>query len=72
MPKTALIAALAGLAAIVLVFIVTPGMRDAGFVVRAYVITAVIVAGYTWSLARRLDQAEKGREERRSARDATA
>ncbi len=66
MSKTGLVAVLLGLASIALVFVVTPGMRDAGFIVRAYVITAVIVAGYTWSLARRIAQAEKGRADRES------
>jgi hypothetical protein len=59
--KGAIIAALLGLAAIALVFAVVPGMRDAGYVIRAYVITAIILAAYTWSLANRLDKAEKGR-----------
>ena len=59
MTKTGLVAAIVGLAAIVTVVLVVPGMRDAGFIVRAYVITAGIIAGYTWFLARRLDQAEQ-------------
>jgi len=63
--KGAIIAALLGLASIVLVFVVVPGMRDAGYIVRAYVITAVILAVYTWSLANRVDKAEKGRSARR-------
>jgi hypothetical protein len=62
--KTGIIAAAAGLAAIVLVFAVVPGMRDAGYIIRAYVISAVIVVAYVWSVAARLDQAEKGREAR--------
>ena len=61
MSKGAIIAALVGLATIVLVFAVVPGMRDAGYVIRAYVITAIILAAYTWSLANRVDQAEKRR-----------
>ncbi len=65
MTRTGIIAAIVALAAIVAVFLVVPGMRDAGFIVRAYVVTAIIIAGYTWFLARRLDQAEKGREARR-------
>ncbi len=64
MTKTGIIAILLAVAAIVLVFAVTPGMRDAGFIVRAYVITAVILGGYVWSLARRVDQAEKARDDR--------
>ncbi len=64
MSKTGLVAVLLGLAIIALVLIVTPGMRDAGYIVRAYVITAVIVAGYTYSLARRVAQAEKGQADR--------
>ncbi|UCC71405.1 MAG: hypothetical protein JSV86_13540 [Gemmatimonadota bacterium] len=64
MTKTGIIAAAAGLAAIVMVFLVVPGMRDAGYIIRAYVITAVIVAAYVWSLAARLDRVEKGREAR--------
>ncbi len=60
MTRSGLVAAIVALAAIVFVFAVVPGMRDAGFIIRAYVITAVIVGGYTWFLARRLDQVEKG------------
>jgi hypothetical protein len=59
--KTGIIAALVGLAAVVVVLVVVPGMRDAGFIIRAYVVTAVIIAAYIWFLARRLDQVEKGR-----------
>jgi hypothetical protein len=62
--RTGIIAAAAGLAAIVMVFLVVPGMRDAGYIIRAYVISAVIVVAYVWSIAARLDQAEKGREAR--------
>jgi hypothetical protein len=62
--KTGIIAAVAGLAAIVMVFLVVPGMRDAGYIIRAYVIAAVILVAYVWSLAARLDQVEKGRETR--------
>jgi len=58
--KGAIIAALLGLATVVLVFVVVPGMRDAGYVIRAYVITAVVLASYTWSLANRVYKAEKG------------
>jgi hypothetical protein len=57
--KTGIIAAVAGLAAIVMVFVVVPGMRDAGYIIRAYVIAAVIIAAYVWSVAGRLDRAEK-------------
>ncbi len=64
MTRTGIIAAAAGLAAIVMVFLVVPGMRDAGYIIRAYVISAVIVVAYVWSIAARLDQAEKGREAR--------
>ncbi len=66
MTKTGLIAILLAIAAIILVLVVTPGMRDASYIVRAYVITTVILAGYVWSLARRVDQAEKARTERES------
>ncbi len=61
MSKTGIIAVLFGLAAMVLVFVVVPGMRDAGYIIRAYAITAVILVGYVWLLAGRLAQAEKGR-----------
>ncbi len=61
MSKTGIIAVLFGLAAMVLVFVVVPGMRDAGYIIRAYVITAVILVGYVWLLAGRLAQAEKAR-----------
>lgn len=64
MTRTGIIAILMALAAIVLVLAVTPGMRDAGFIVRAYVITAVILGGYVWSLARRVDRAEKASSDR--------
>lgn len=64
MTRTGIIAAAAGLAAIVLVLAVVPGMRDAGYIIRAYVIAAVVIVGYIWFLAGRLDQAEKGREAR--------
>jgi hypothetical protein len=57
--KTGIAAALLGLTAIVLVFVVAPGMRDSGFIVRAYVITAVILTVYTWMLASRVDEEEK-------------
>jgi hypothetical protein len=62
--KTGIIAAAAGLAAIVMVFVVVPGMRDAGYIIRAYVITAVIFVAYIWSLAVRLDRVEKARAAR--------
>jgi hypothetical protein len=62
--KTGIVAALLGLTAIALVFVVVPGMRDSGFIVRAYVITAVILTVYTWMLASRVDQAEKSRGEK--------
>ncbi len=61
MSKGAIITALVGLAIIVLVFAVVPGMRDAGYIIRAYVITAIILGTYAWLLANRVDQAEKGR-----------
>lgn len=61
MTKTGIIAAAFGLAAIVMVFLVVPGMRDAGYIIRAYVITAVILVAYIWSLAARLDRVEKDR-----------
>ena len=61
MNKTGIIAVLFGLAAMVLVFVVVPGMRDAGYIIRAYVITAVILVVYVWLLAGRLAQAEKAR-----------
>ena len=64
MTRTGIIAAAAGLAAIVLVFLVVPGMRDAGYILRAYVITAVILVAYIWSVAARLDRVEKDREAR--------
>lgn len=64
MTKTGIIAAAAGLAAIVLVFLVVPGMRDAGYIIRAYVITTIILVAYVWSIAARLGQAEKVREAR--------
>jgi len=59
--KTGIIAVLFGLAAMVLVFVVVPDMRDAGYIIRAYVITAVILVVYIWLLAGRLAQAEKAR-----------
>ena len=62
MSKGAIITALLGLAIIVLVFAVVPGMRDAGYIIRAYVITAVILGTYAWLLANRVAQAEKGRD----------
>ena len=64
MTRTGIIAAAAGLAAIVLVFLVVPGMRDAGYIIRAYVITAVILVAYIWSLAARLDRVGKDRKAR--------
>ncbi|MGD2218271.1 MAG: hypothetical protein PVJ64_16055 [Gemmatimonadales bacterium] len=64
MTRTGIIAAAAGLAAIVMVFVVVPGMRDAGYIIRAYVTTAVILVVYVWSLAARLDRVEKVREAR--------
>ena len=69
MSKGGIVAALLGIAAIVLVFVVVPGMRDAGYVIRAYVITAVILTVYTWSLARRVAEAEKIREKRVESAD---
>jgi ATP/ADP translocase len=63
--KTGIVAAVVGLAAIVMVFIVAQGMRDSGFIVRAYVSTAVIIAGYVFFLDRRLAQVERGRAERK-------
>jgi uncharacterized membrane protein len=64
MTRTGIIAILMAVAVVVLVLAVTPGMRDAGFIVRAYVITAVILGGYVWSLARRVDRAEKAGSDR--------
>ncbi|KPK59060.1 MAG: hypothetical protein AMS21_10170 [Gemmatimonas sp. SG8_38_2] len=64
MSKGGIVAALLGIAAIVLVFVVVPGMRDAGYIIRAYVITAVILTVYTWSLAKRLAEAEKIKDDR--------
>jgi hypothetical protein len=58
--RTGIIAAAFALAAIVLVAVVAQDMRGAGFVVRAYVVTAAILAVYTWSLARRLSRAQQG------------
>ena len=69
MSKGGIVAALLGIAAIVLVFVVVPGMRDAGYVIRAYVITSVILTVYTWSLARRVAEAEKIREKRVESAD---
>ncbi len=66
MTRTGAVAILLAVAAIVLVLVVAPGMRDATFIVRAYAITAVILAGYVWSLARRVDRAEKARADRES------
>jgi len=59
MTRTGTVALLMAAAAIVLVLVVTPGMRDGAFIVRAYAITAVILGVYVWALARRVDQAEK-------------
>lgn len=60
MTRTGIIAAAFALAAIILVIVVAQGMRDAGFITRAYVLTAAILAVYTWSLARRLSRAQQG------------
>lgn len=60
MTRTGIVAAAFALAAIILVIFVAQGMRDAGFIVRAYVVTAIILAVYTWSLARRLSRAREG------------
>ena len=60
MTRTGIIAAAFALAVIVLVAVVAQDMRGAGFVVRAYVVTAAILAVYTWSLARRLSRAQQG------------
>ncbi len=59
MTRTGVIAAAFALAAIILVIVVSQGMRDAGFIMRAYVVTAIILAVYTWSLARRLSRARE-------------
>ncbi|UCF19020.1 MAG: hypothetical protein JSU87_13975 [Gemmatimonadota bacterium] len=66
MTRSGIVAALVGLAAIVLVLVVGQDMRDSGFIIRAYIITAAILVGYTWSLARRLERARRAREERQS------
>jgi len=58
--RTGIIAAAFALAATILVAVVAQGMRDAGFITRAYVVTAAILAVYTWSLARRLSRAQQG------------
>lgn len=63
MTKTGIFALLFGLAAVVMVVIVAQDMRDSGFIIWAYVITAIILTTYMWLLARRLDQAQKGRAE---------
>lgn len=65
MTRTGIVAAVVGLLAIVGVFIAAQGMRDADFVIRAYVSTAAIIAGYVFFLDRRLAQAERGRAERK-------
>ena len=67
MTRTGAVAILLAAAAIVLVLLVAPGMRDASYIVRAYAITAVILAGYVWSLARRVDRAEKARVDREAS-----
>ncbi len=64
MTRSGLIAAAFALAAIVLVLIVAQDMRNADFIIRAYVITAVILALYTWSLSRRLRRAEQQKQAR--------
>ncbi len=66
MTKTGIIAIVFALATIVLTVIVGQGMRDSSFIVRAYGVTAIIIAFYTWSVARRLAQAEQTRERRQS------
>ena len=67
MTRSGIIAAVVALASIVLVLVVGQEMRDSGFIIRAYIITAVIVGFYTWSLARRLERARRAREERQSS-----
>jgi len=65
MTRTGIVAAVVGLLAIVGVLIAAQGMRDSDFVIRAYVSTVVIIAGYIFLLDRRLAQAERGRAERK-------
>jgi hypothetical protein len=57
--KTGIIAAVFAAAAIIFVVLVARGMRDSGFIIQAYGIAAIVLAGYTWSLARRLSQAKE-------------
>ena len=64
MTRTGIITLVVALGAIALVVIVGQGMRDATFIIWAYVATAVIVAAYIWAVARRLAQAEEGRSAR--------
>ncbi len=59
MTKTGLIAVAFGLAAVIMVAIAAQNMRDGGFLIRAYGITAIILVAYIWSLARRLRQVEE-------------
>ena len=67
MTKTGIIAIVFALATIVLTVIVAQGMRDSSFIVRAYGVTAIIIAFYTWSVARHLARAEQTRERRQSS-----
>ena len=66
MTKTGIIAIVFALATIVLTVIVAQGMRDSSFIVRAYGVTATIIAYYVWSVARRTAQAERARERRQT------
>ncbi len=64
MNKTGIIVIVFALATIVLTVIVAQEMRDSSFIARAYGVTAIIIAFYTWSVARRLDQAKKAKARR--------
>jgi archaellum biogenesis protein FlaJ (TadC family) len=57
--RTGIIAVAFAAAAIIFAAIVTQDMRDAGFILIAYTVTAAVLAGYIWSLARRLSRARE-------------
>ncbi len=67
MTRTGIIAVAFAAAAIIFAAIATHGMRDAGFIMKAYGATAIVVAGYIWSLARRLRRARESASSEDSA-----
>ncbi len=64
MTKSGLIGVAFAVVAIFVVVVAAQGMRNSDFIILSYVATAAIIGLYTWSLGRRLSQAEEQKQAR--------